>query len=75
MPEGRAMQPRVCGDGRQRAHVVLQAAGQHDVAEVPLDLLGRLLARLAALPPVPPGRLSDQLGRAQPPAQRSYLKR
>ena len=70
VPEGRAMQARVGGDRRERPDMVLQPARQHDVAEVSPDLLARLLARLAALPPVTPGRLPDQLGRAQPSAHR-----
>ena len=69
VPERGAMQPRVCGDGRQRAHVVLQPARQNNVTEIPLDLLRGLLPGPAALPPVPPGRLPDQLWCAQPSAQ------
>ena len=70
VPEGRAVQARVGGDRSERPDMILQPAWQHYVAEVSPHLLGCLLARLAALPPVPSGRLPDQLGRAQPPAHR-----
>jgi hypothetical protein len=54
VPEGRPVQARVGGDGGQRAHVVLQAAREHNVAEVAPHLLRALLAAEAALPPVLP---------------------
>lgn len=66
--KGCAMLAGVGSDCGQSAHMVLQSARQHYVAEVPLHVLRTLLRRTPSTPPLLPRRLPHQLGCAQPPA-------